>query len=68
MILWASLPVTVVAAAQQRVVGLVYYVDTGTQAGKEDAALPVAYRVAEHSLSDAPPQSGPKGSHSSQGR
>ena len=57
----ASLPLTVAVAPQQTVAGLGCCADTGTQAAKEDVALPAAHEVAGCSLSDAPPQSDHRG-------
>ena len=57
----ASLPLTVAAAPQQRVVELGCCADTGTQAAKVGVVLPAVHEVAVCSLSDAPPQSDPRG-------
>ena len=57
--LGALLPLIVAAAPQQRVVVLGCCADTGTPVAKEGVVLPAAHRVAECSLSDAPPQCDP---------
>ena len=64
----ASLPPTVAKPSQQKVVGLGCCADTETPVGKEGAALPAAYEVAQCSLFDAPPQSEPTGCHLDLGR
>ena len=62
-----SLPLTVAAALQQRVVELECCGDTGVPAAQEGAALAAAYKVTECSPSDGLPQTGQRDGLDSEG-
>ena len=62
-----SLPLTVAAALQQRVVELECCEDTGVPDAQEGAALAAAYKVTECSPSDGLPQNGQRDGLDSEG-